>query len=70
MTMDPCGRYWLSLEMPTVQIYDNQRQLLRYFTLINRVIIDTFTSKDCVVYFFDHQSNSNKIIHINPYIEL
>jgi hypothetical protein len=54
MTMDPCGRYWLPLEMPTVQIYDNQRQLLRHFTLINRVIIDTFTSENCVVYFSDH----------------
>jgi len=70
MTMDLCGRYWLSLEMPAVKIYDNQEQLLGYFTLINRVIIDTFISENYVAYFSDHQNDSNQTIHIDLHIEL
>lgn len=66
-TCDECGRFWVTLEVSTVLIYDQLGNFLANFTLPNTQIFDIKFMNNYLMYLSDW--NTNRIYRLEPNIQ-
>jgi len=69
VTIDECGRFWYSFEMPAVYIFDKSGILLGNLSVSNGQIMDTLITDNYVMYFSDRGNAPDQIIRIDPHIQ-
>ena len=67
MTIDDCGRFWVSLKSAGVKIFDSQGSFRGSLHPPGSAIVDVLVRNDYVIYLSD--ANTNRIIRIDPNIE-
>jgi hypothetical protein len=69
MTIDECGRYWFSIEMNFIEIFDSFGNWIGNFSLGNAKIMDLLIADNYVMYLSDSRTIGTRILRIDPHIQ-